>query len=248
MSYNGLRNGGGIGDVLLPNYYVTEDPWPYIARLVHDLSFFFIMIIILLDLIFGMIIDAFGNLRDERNSNEEDQENNCFICGMSRSVLERFMNFEEHTSQEHNPWDYLFFIVYCKERFRYNRNDLNAIENIVIEKVNSRLFDWFPVSRSLTLEKRQQAAGDDIAVLHKSIKALREEFSKREIGESTDVASQMKNEMAMMINEMKKDLSMQVSQLEDKISSMESQIVNSLRITLQDILSGLEHTKNKNAF
>ena len=172
----GLRNGGGIGDAIQPSYYSRDDVWPFIARVVFDISFFIIMITILLNLIFGMIIDAFGDLRDQRVSDDDDQQNTCFICGITRTVFERFMNFEDHTTREHNVWDYLFFIVYCKEKYKHNKNDMNEVENYVIEKYYSKMYDWFPVSRSLTLETKQQEKNEDIITLQRSIKALTEEF------------------------------------------------------------------------
>merc|ERR1719369_2288628 len=45
-------------------------------------SFFFFIIVILLAIIQGLIIDAFGELRDQLESVKENMESNCFICGM----------------------------------------------------------------------------------------------------------------------------------------------------------------------
>ena len=56
----GLRNGGGIGDVLrAPS---SSEPF-YTLRLIYDMLFFFVVIIIVLNLIFGVIIDTFADLR-----------------------------------------------------------------------------------------------------------------------------------------------------------------------------------------
>ena len=41
------------------------------ARIVYDLLFFFIVIIIVLNLIFGVIIDTFADLRSEKTQKEE---------------------------------------------------------------------------------------------------------------------------------------------------------------------------------
>ena len=51
------------------------------ARVVYDLLFFFIVIIIVLNLIFGVIIDTFADLRSEKQQKEEILKNTCFICG-----------------------------------------------------------------------------------------------------------------------------------------------------------------------
>ena len=77
----GLRNGGGIGDMLKPKS-VQESLFAF--RVIYDLLFFFIVIIITLNLIFGVIIDTFADLRAEKNENEENRRNTCFICGLDR--------------------------------------------------------------------------------------------------------------------------------------------------------------------
>lgn len=104
----GLRNGGGIGDVLRKpssrvrpkllaisiavtmkqfTKYITctflcfQEPL-FVGRVVYDLLFFFIVIIIVLNLIFGVIIDTFADLRSEKQQKEEILKNTCFICGM----------------------------------------------------------------------------------------------------------------------------------------------------------------------
>lgn len=74
----GLRNGGGIGDVLR-SPSITENLFP--ARVIYDMLFFFIVIIIVLNLIFGVIIDTFADLRSEKQQKEETLKNSCFICG-----------------------------------------------------------------------------------------------------------------------------------------------------------------------
>ena len=75
---HGLRNGGGIGDILRSPS--ASEPL-YVARVIYDLLFFFIVIIIILNLIFGVIIDTFADLRSEKQQKEEILKNTCFICG-----------------------------------------------------------------------------------------------------------------------------------------------------------------------
>lgn len=49
--------------------------------MVYDLLFFFVVIIIVLNLIFGVIIDTFADLRSEKQQKELILKNTCFICG-----------------------------------------------------------------------------------------------------------------------------------------------------------------------
>lgn len=52
------------------------------ARVIYDMLFFFVVIIIVLNLIFGVIIDTFADLRNEKQQKEDILKNTCFICGM----------------------------------------------------------------------------------------------------------------------------------------------------------------------
>jgi inositol 1,4,5-triphosphate receptor type 1 len=85
----GLRNGGGIGDVLRSPSSVEP---LFVARVIYDLLFFFIVIIIILNLIFGVIIDTFADLRSEKQQKEEILKNTCFICGNLFSIID-YSNF-----------------------------------------------------------------------------------------------------------------------------------------------------------
>lgn len=53
----------------------------FAARVVYDLLFYFIVIIIVLNLIFGVIIDTFADLRSEKQKKEEILKTTCFTCG-----------------------------------------------------------------------------------------------------------------------------------------------------------------------
>jgi len=77
--------------------FIFQEPL-FVFRVVYDLLFFFLVIIIILNLIFGVIIDTFADLRSEKQTKDDILRNTCFICG---KVL--FLN---HALIE-------FFIVYC---------------------------------------------------------------------------------------------------------------------------------------
>uniref|UniRef100_A0A8C4LXU1 Inositol 1,4,5-trisphosphate receptor n=1 Tax=Equus asinus TaxID=9793 RepID=A0A8C4LXU1_EQUAS len=81
---HGLRSGGGVGDVLRKPS--KEEPL-FAARVIYDLLFFFMVIIIVLNLIFGVIIDTFADLRSEKQKKEEILKTTCFICGTSKKVV-----------------------------------------------------------------------------------------------------------------------------------------------------------------
>ncbi|XP_024947650.1 inositol 1,4,5-trisphosphate receptor isoform X5 [Cephus cinctus] len=142
----GLRNGGGIGDILrAPS---SAEPL-FVARVVYDLLFFFIVIIIVLNLIFGVIIDTFADLRSEKQQKELILKNTCFICGLNRSAFDnKTVSFEEHVKHEHNMWHYLYFIVLVKVK---DPTEFTGPESYVYAMVKDRNLDWFPRLRAKSL-------------------------------------------------------------------------------------------------
>merc|ERR1719203_23763 len=92
----------------------TQSPL-FPARVIYDMLFFFLVIIIVLNLIFGVIIDTFADLRAEKQEKEETLKNSCFICGLERKEFDnKNVTFEDHIRREHNMWHYLYFIVLIK--------------------------------------------------------------------------------------------------------------------------------------
>ena len=188
----GLRNGGGIGDVIHIQPYDPDDVGLFVWRVIFDMSFFIIMIILLLNLIFGMIIDSFGEIRDQKSSNDEDQKNVCFICGIERSEFERHTNYEEHILNDHNPWAYVYYIVYLLDRYKTAKVEMTDIENLVLEKYNQKDIGWIPIGKSLTLErihaKEELKKEDEIEKLTKKVDFL----TKKEVEKEEEIEKLMK--------------------------------------------------------
>ncbi|MGH0140035.1 UNVERIFIED_CONTAM: hypothetical protein FKN15_010016 [Acipenser sinensis] len=56
----------------------------------------------------GLIIDAFGELRDQQEQVKEDMETKCFICGIGSDYFDTTPHgFETHTLEEHNLANYM---------------------------------------------------------------------------------------------------------------------------------------------
>ncbi|KAF6312959.1 inositol 1,4,5-trisphosphate receptor type 1 [Rhinolophus ferrumequinum] len=143
---HGLRSGGGVGDVLRKPS--KEEPL-FAARVIYDLLFFFMVIIIVLNLIFGVIIDTFADLRSEKQKKEEILKTTCFICGLERDKFDnKTVTFEEHIKEEHNMWHYLCFIVLVKVK---DSTEYTGPESYVAEMIQERNLDWFPRMRAMSL-------------------------------------------------------------------------------------------------
>uniref|UniRef100_A0A1A8C289 Ryanodine receptor 1b (Skeletal) n=1 Tax=Nothobranchius kadleci TaxID=1051664 RepID=A0A1A8C289_NOTKA len=136
--YVGVRAGGGIGDEI-------EDPAGddyELYRVVFDITFFFFVIVILLAIIQGLIIDAFGELRDQQEQVREDMETKCFICGIGSDYFDTTPHgFETHTLEEHNLANYMFFLMYLINK---DETEHTGQESYVWKLYQERCWDFFP--------------------------------------------------------------------------------------------------------
>merc|ERR1719219_1374070 len=166
----GLRNGGGIGDVLR-SPSKSEALFP--ARVIYDMLFFFIVIIIVLNLIFGVIIDTFADLRADKQQKEETLKNSCFICGLERKSFDnKNVTFEEHTRMEHNMWHYLYFIVLIKVK---DPTEFTGPESYVHEMVKEKCLEWFPRLRAISLAVEEvEGETNEWRTLHNQLEATQD--------------------------------------------------------------------------
>jgi len=159
-----IRQGGGIGDSLIPVGQFWDDPMldnltHFYFRVFYDLSFFIVCNVIMVAIVTGIIIDAFGASRDRRKEVEEDQAAKCFICGIEGSRFEtkrpkdkndtRHYGFAWHLDHEHNIWNYVYFLAHLSLK---DPNEFTGSESYVAGLVLESLTDFFPSDRSLMLE------------------------------------------------------------------------------------------------
>jgi hypothetical protein len=183
----GLRSGGGISDTLLKIQY--SNLGKYYQMFIFSLSFFLIVIIILLNIIFGIIIDTFAQLRDQKNFIEEDMRTKCFICNIDRYTFDRnSYGFEQHIVEDHNVWQYLYFLVHLQEKdsTEYNGTESFCEKMIAIEDIS-----WIPLHRALCLKSTD-------------VKAEESQVSQEVRAKVDDMERQMK-EMLRVLRSLKRD-------------------------------------------
>ncbi|CAB4057999.1 ITPR1 [Lepeophtheirus salmonis] len=162
----GLRNGGGIGDVLRsPSSSETLYP----ARVIYDMLFFFVVIIIVLNLIFGVIIDTFADLRSEKQQKEEIIKNSCFICGLERKAFDnKHVTFEDHFHFEHNIYVHEMVKHRCLEWFPR----LKAI-SLAVEDVDGEQNEW------RSLHNQLEATQGLVQILSSQLTELRDQMTEQ---------------------------------------------------------------------
>jgi len=175
MLYNGLLSGGGVGD-----YMSNELGWSpnlsgdsfletggILGRMFFDLAFFIIVLVLLLNIIFGIILDTFSNLRETAKEQLEQKQGRCFICGVDKNDIDEAFQkrgigkgFEEqHVAHEHNMWDYLSFLMHLQHK---DSTEYTGAETFVGNCVLDEDTSWVPTGAAMSLRLKQQDTVEDV--------------------------------------------------------------------------------------
>ena len=122
----------------------------------------------MLNIVSGIIIDTFGELRDLRSAIDKDMESKCFICGIESTQFQRYGNgFDTHVREEHNMWQYVFLQQYLAEKekseftgqesyvwsmVRYVMRALSFFVCMLTPPYSNGDTGFYPVGKSLILE------------------------------------------------------------------------------------------------
>ncbi|XP_076818158.1 ryanodine receptor 2-like isoform X3 [Clavelina lepadiformis] len=151
--YAGVRAGGGIGDELDDP---SGDDYEF-YRIAFDISFFFFVVVILLAIIQGLIIDAFGELRDQQEQVKEDMDTKCFICTIGIDYFDQTPHgFETHTTQEHNLANYMFFLMHLINK---DETEYTGQETYVWQQYQERCWEFFPAGDCFRKQYENELAG-----------------------------------------------------------------------------------------
>jgi hypothetical protein len=138
----GIRMGGGIGEAIM-SPVKNDSKCDYWSRMAFDLLFFVVIILILLNIIFGIIIDTYADLKEKRQKIKDDVNDRCYICGGLKNELTKdSKGWSEHFMDKHSVFAYLAFIVYISEK---KEEDCNGLEKSVKNQISSRKVDFVPI-------------------------------------------------------------------------------------------------------
>lgn len=146
----GLR-AGDIGAVIDPAS--TEDA-SYGIKYIFELTYYLFVITIILNLVFGIIIDTFAQLRESNAFIKAQTENLCFICGFDRFTFDsKGKGFDNHVKQDHNMWNYMFLMIYLHDK---PKTEFNGWEAHVAKRIEEDEPSFFPINRALVLQALQE--------------------------------------------------------------------------------------------
>merc|ERR1712048_148787 len=162
MLNTGLRNGGGIGESLWV-YQFEFHPLSWFGMNTMFNFFFFITVnAIMLNVVFGIIIDSFAARRDEQKEHLFHLTNQCTICGLfsSKFVPSPLQPnpFRRHVKKEHNRWSYFKYMLYLEEKDEDKYTGLEDYVWDLIKSTNARdQIRWFPTGVALNHRKKGDA-------------------------------------------------------------------------------------------
>jgi len=143
---------GGLGGFLTPVGGEESDS-KFLIRFFFDNIYFILLMIIMINIVSGIIIDTFGNLREELMEYEEDLSSYCFICGHNSEHIEKnsenAKGFKHHIKNDHYMWNYLFYIAYLLDK---DNTEYTGIESYVADKLEKEEISWFPTYQALCLK------------------------------------------------------------------------------------------------
>ena len=173
----GLRT-GDVGEAMVE--LTQDDPRRYL-QFIYTVLYFLLVSTILLNVIFGIIVDAFGELRDSQDALKMQILNECFICQHPRQKFEDpkvKTSFHTHIKEQHNICDNPplpspprkpsrpaahspqrrggmhtgHYIAFIIAISLKPTTELTGTEQYVIDELKNNRMDWFPALRSLELE------------------------------------------------------------------------------------------------
>ncbi|OQR81274.1 ryanodine-inositol 1,4,5-triphosphate receptor Ca2 channel (RIR-CaC) family protein [Achlya hypogyna] len=150
-----FKSNGGLGGFLAPRSLGTDSLAT--GRFFFDNAYNIILLIILLNITFGIIIDTFATIRTSHKEREEELRDRCFICSIDGYTFDRLTKrgFEYHTHVEHNMWHYLYLFVHINKK---DYTEYNGVELYLAMKMAKNDVSFFPNHRAMALEKLSPAS------------------------------------------------------------------------------------------
>jgi len=101
-----------------------------------------------------LLLQSFTNLIEEKRLRAQLLNENCFVCGLTKTVIEENADFNHHIDTEHSPGHYVYFIWHISKLAHENAS---LVEKEVSRSLKTHNFDWVPLKRALFVKKKDSA-------------------------------------------------------------------------------------------
>lgn len=111
-------------------------------RWFYVLSFYLIWSFIIEGIVQGIIVDAFAEIRARDDAQKADTREHCLVCSVDRFTLEqKGGGFFRHIVEDHDPWQYLHFLVDLAET---SINAETGLQTFVANEIESDRLEFTP--------------------------------------------------------------------------------------------------------
>jgi len=168
----GLRSGdlGGLMQM------VPSEDAHFQGMMFYQFSYWVIIITVMLNLIFGIIIDTFSELRTTHASNKAQMENTCFISGIDRFTLDtKGGGFERHIKHDQNMWMYLYMLCYLWDK---EETEYNGWEQWVRDRLDKKEVDFLPRNKAVALSALMAAEEADANAQRQNVEDIKTNVDK----------------------------------------------------------------------
>lgn len=148
----GILSGGGIGDVIGQKKW-KDDLGLFFSRWFLDMIFFIINILLVLNMINGIVVNAFADMREKDDVLNRESTEKCFICSIERSEFKKNnLSFSQHKAKDHNVMNYLNYLI--KIRMTPDK-DLDFFDEYIKKRIYLKDIKVFPNKETLSLGKEK---------------------------------------------------------------------------------------------
>jgi len=170
----GLR--AGLGDTIHPSYvfgFARPGIW-----FLFEMSVFIVINIIGLNVVLGIIVDAFDSLREKDRKQVENLSQECFICSRSRAEFEiaEGFGYADHIKLDHNMYNYIYFLHYLKAK---DMTEQTGHELFVTSELKKNSTSFYPMSKALVLQEGESELYTKLDGLHTRLTEVNEFLGRK---------------------------------------------------------------------
>lgn len=169
---------GSIGEVVDPSQEINDDA--FVWRWFFDFSFFIFVGVFLFNIITGVMVDTFAELREEADKRSDIFANECFACGLTRSqyndtgMIEP--TFEQHKDIDHCKYQFVYFFDYLQTR---DPTSFTGVESYVFKLLQEDDLAWIPARTSFAIQNKdiEVEESDLTTIVHTGISTLTQKMN-----------------------------------------------------------------------
>jgi hypothetical protein len=155
----GMRTGDIVGNAMDAVWY--DSGLTYADRVFFGIVFFFLLGVILFDIVTGIIIDTFSSLREDTKNRMEYMLNTAFISDLDRAEYEELgpeFKFEKLQNIEQDMWNYVLFMAHLRAK---PSDSYSGAESEIARQIAAQDPSWFPDKKSWQKCKFEEGQEED---------------------------------------------------------------------------------------